>query len=176
MTPAPRWRLNSPHYLNVLELPDGTRPEWEHKETARETGRMVRKLFTVPILLDPKDPTMCNRDGEIVVAHQAEFNDRFDIIFLGNPTPEMEPLNEPAQTLTDTLRAKWDHPIESLPANGGMNAEESSFMAKMMEAFARGVPTQPTVVPDAALEEMKARIALLEAALAEKATPAERRA
>jgi hypothetical protein len=176
MTEAPRWRLNSAHYLNVTELPDGTRPEWEHKETARETGRMVRKLFVVPVLLDPKDPSVCNRDGEVVVAHEGEFNNRADIIFQGDPTPEMEPLNDAAQALTDSLRAKWDHPIDSLPANGGMNAEESSFMAKMMEAFSRGAPAN-TSVPSEEVEALKARLASLEAALAAKAAPpSERRA
>src|SRR5205823_6644923 len=57
---APRWRLVNAHYLNVETLPDGTRVEWEHKETARETGRTVRKLYPVPMYLDPKEPADCN--------------------------------------------------------------------------------------------------------------------
>jgi hypothetical protein len=72
MTEAPRWRLISPHYLKVPELPDGTKVEWEHKETARESGRTIRKLFAVPMLLEPKDPADCNYPGEIIVATKAE--------------------------------------------------------------------------------------------------------
>src|ERR1700748_2905378 len=105
MTEAPRWRPNSGHYLRIPELPDGTQIEWEHKETARETGRTVRKLYSVPMLLDPKGPADCNYPGEIIVAHAVEGarNERFDYIFIGNPTPEMEPLNDAAQEISDSL-------------------------------------------------------------------------
>ncbi len=166
MTEAPRWRLNSPHYLNVIELPDGTRCEWEHKETARETGRTVRKLFPVPILLNPNDPADCNYPGEIIVAHAIDGTHTLarDIIFKGDPTPEMEPLNEAAQALTDTLRHKWDHPIDSLPANGGMTGAESAFMAKMMETFEKIAPPQANQsVPKEQYDALLARVAALEA-------------
>lgn len=177
MTEAPRWRLISAHYLRVPELPDGTRIEWEHKETARETGRTVRKLYPVPMLLDPKDAADCNYPGEIIVAHAVEGADNApkDYIFLGNPTQEMEPLNEAAQAITDSLRDGWEHPIDSLPVNGGMTSDEAAFMEKMMTSFAKEIgaalPKSNIAVPDPEKEELKARLARLEALIAAQAKP-----
>jgi hypothetical protein len=167
MTEAPRWRLNSSHYLKVAELPDGTRCEWEHKETSRETGRTVRKLYPVPILLNPGDPADCNYPGEIIVAHAVDgaSNLSADIIFEGAPTPEMEPLNPTALAITDSMRHQWDHPIESLPSNGGMTSAESAFMQRMMEAFERVAPS-PALAPSvtqAQYDELKAQVAALQA-------------
>ena len=42
-----RWKLMTPHYLNV----DGE--EWEYQETDRQTGRPRGTKFRVPRLLDP---------------------------------------------------------------------------------------------------------------------------
>ena len=172
MSEAPRWSLRNAHYLRVPELPDGTKVEWEHKETSRESGRSVRKLFPVPMLLDPRDGADCNYPGEIIVAHAVDgaHNLRADIIFIGDPTPEMEPLNEAAQAITDSLRTKWEHPIETLPANGGMNPAEQAFMQSMMSSFAKEIgaalPKSNIAVPDDEKEELKARLAKLEAAIA----------
>jgi hypothetical protein len=183
MFEAPRWSLRNAHYLKVAELPDGTKVEWEHKETSRESGRTVRKLYPVPILLDPRDPADCNYPGEVIVAHEVEgaHNLRQDIIFLGEPTPEMEPLNEAAQAISDSLRSKWEHPIETLPANGGMNPAEQVFMQTMMSQFAKEIgaalPKSNIAVPDGEVDELKARLAKLEALLAaQKSPPVERRA
>jgi hypothetical protein len=169
MTECPRWRLIGPHYLRVPELPDGTKVEWEHKETARESGRTVRKLYGVPILLDPKDPADCNYPGEIIVCHDVEGAHKYskDLAFVGDPTQEMEPLNAEAEAITERLRERWINPIESLPANGGMNSDEEAFMAKIMAAFSKvaeaaQVPT--TAVPREQYDALLARVAALEAA------------
>lgn len=185
MSEAPRWRLTSAHYLKVPVLPDGTRIEWEHKETARETGRTVRKLYAVPMLLDPKDSADCNYPGEIIVTHDVEGSRTFprDYIFEGEPTQEMEPLNAEAEAVTESLRDKWIHPIDSLPANGGMNAGEQAFMAKMMEAFAKEIgasmPKANAAIADDETAQLRDRVAKLEAFIAEqqkaKATEAGRR-
>jgi hypothetical protein len=179
MIEAPRWRLINAHYLRVPELPDGTKIEWEHKETARESGRTIRKLFPVPMLLDPKDPADCNYPGELIVAHAIEGanNLRNDYIFLGEPTQEMEPLNDAAQAITDSLQAKWVNPIETLPINGGMSSDERVFMEKMMQSFAREIgtalPKANLAVPNDEVDELKERLAKLEALLASqtKAAP-----
>lgn len=165
---CPRWRLVEPHYIRVPTLPDGTRVEWEHRETARESGRTVRKLYAVPMLLDPKDPADFNHPGEIIVTHDVEgaIMARGDYIFEGDPTPGMEPLNAAAEAITARLRQRWEHPINSLPVNGGMNAEESAFMANMMAAFAKlAPPADPQVVPRAEYDALKDRLAKIEAAL-----------
>lgn len=175
MSECPRWRLTEPHYLTVPVLPDGTRVEWEHKETARESGRAIRKLYPVPMLLDPKDPADYNYPGEIIVCHDVEGarGVRGDYIFEGNPTPGMEPLNDEAEVITASLRQRWEHPIDSMPANGGMNAQEQAFMATMMAEFAKQVgaslPQATTTVPREQYDELKDRVAKLEALLAAQA-------
>jgi hypothetical protein len=166
MTEAPRWRLLSGHYLNVETLPDGTRVEWEHKETNKANGRTIRKLFAVPMLLDPKDAADHNYPGEIIVAHAVEgcTNLINDYIFKSEPTQEMEPLNEAAQAINDSLQAKWINPIDTLSASAQMSADEQRFMQNMMKAFATAQPAIP--VADGEKEELKARLAKLEATIA----------
>lgn len=167
---CPRWRLTNPHYINVDQLPDGTKVEWEHKETNRANGRTVRKLFPVPMLLDPKDPSDHNYPGEIIVARSIEgaHSQPNDIIFHGDPTQEMEPLNEEAEAITTSLRSKWEHPINTLPINGGMNAAEQAFMENMMKSFAQQVGTAVpnTSVPRGDYDALKARLETLEATIA----------
>jgi hypothetical protein len=185
---CPRWRLTNPHYLNVDQLPDGTKVEWEHKETNRANGRTVRKLFPVPMLFDPKDPSDHNYPGEIIVASAVEGarSQPQDIVFHGDPTQEMEPLNEAAEAITASLRSKWEHPIDTLPINGGMNSAEQAFMENMMKSFAQqiGASMQPgAAVPNASVpredyDALKERLEKLEALIASqnKAPVVERRA
>ncbi len=165
---APRWRLTEAHHLNVAQLPDGTKVEWEHKETARESGRTVRKLYPVPMFLEPKDAADHNYPGEIIVAHAVDgcHNLRQDYIFSSPPTPGMEPLNAEAEAITEVWRERWNNPIESLPANGGMTSAESAFMSKMMEAFERIAPPRANVASaedHGEVAELRERLAKLEA-------------
>lgn len=163
MSEAPRWRLVNAHYLKVPVLQDGTEVEWEHKETNRTNGRSVRKLFPVPMLLDTNDPSDYNYPGEIIVAHEGDNANRNDYIFIGDPTPEMEPLNEAAQAISDSMRHRWDHPINSLAVSGQLNPQESAFMEQMMKAFS-SAPNQS--VPKADYDALKDRLTKLEAMLA----------
>ena len=171
MSEFPRWRLTNPHYINVACLADGTKVEWEHKETSRQTGRASRKLYPVPALLNPDDPGDHNYPGEIIVAREVEGARNphpHDILFFGEPTPEMEPLNDEAEAITAAQRPRWEHPINSLPANGGMNNEEQAFMAKMMEGFAKQVGVSMnsnSAVPGTEVADLKERLAKLEALL-----------
>jgi hypothetical protein len=162
MLSAPRWRLMTSHYLNV----PGT--EWEHNESDRTTGKAVRKLYPVGLLLDPRNPQDCNRDGDCVVAHAIEGlrNERTDFIFLGDPTPDMEPMNDEAEEITNGLKAKWAHPIDTLPVNGGMNDAEKAFMEKMMLAFAGAASAPNQTVPKSDYDALLARILALESAKA----------
>jgi len=167
MSECPRWRLITAHYLNIPVHPDGTRTEWEHKETNRDNGRSVRKLYTVPLLLNPQDPTDHNHPGEIVVAHDVEgaLHNRRDYIFEGEPTPDMEPLNDEAQAISDSLQDKWIHPVETLSSE--MSQAEQTFMENMMKAFSQvGQPQLPNAsVPREEYDELKERLAKLEALL-----------
>jgi len=170
MTEAPRWRLMTSHYLNV----PGT--EWEHNESDRTTGKAVRKLYPVGLLLDPRNPQDCNREGDCVVTHDIEGTRlvRTDFIFLGEPTPDMEPMNDEAEVISDSLREKWAHPIDTLPANGGMNDGEKAFYEKMMAAFAGAASAPNQTVPKEDYDALLKRVLALEAVAKPAAT--ERRA
>lgn len=107
-----RWRLIKSHYLNV----PGT--EYDVKETHRETGKQVTKRFPVHMFLNPDDPADYNypQDGVIIVSDRADKAHPRDIVFVGPPTPEMEPLDPEAEKITAKWKEKWDRgPIESLP-------------------------------------------------------------
>ncbi len=173
-----RWSLRNAHYLNVLDAL-GNGCEWMHEETDRETGRRNRKIYTVPQLLDPNNVQDQNyrETGQIIVCQQGKGQPR-DITFLGEPTPEMEPLDEEAEAISESLRPKWEHPIDTLPANGGMNAQESAFMKAMMDQFAKSAPAQNTSVPMADFEALKKQVEELMAqnAALKAATPTTRRA
>ena len=91
-----RWKLIEAHYLNV----PGT--TWEAKEVDRSTGRQVKKVFNVPLYLDPKDEADWNyrreqdpdlQDGGIIVCLAGKGRPR-DIVFEGDPTPCMIPLDD----------------------------------------------------------------------------------
>jgi hypothetical protein len=160
-----------PHYLNVLRLADGTEGEWVHEETNRTTGRMARKTYKVPCLLDTNNPQDYN-DPEGIIVCFPDKGERTDIAFVGNPTPDMEPLDDEAEEISAKMRDKWDHPIDSLPANGGMNDREMKFMEQLMKAVGGG---QAVAVPNAEMAELKAQIAKLTEALAAQSKPTERR-
>lgn len=113
-----RWRLINAHYLHVPET------FWEHKETDRSTGKQATKKYPVPMYLDPRDSADHNYPGEIIVTNRVDRAFPKDILFtdgkggLGEPTPEMEPLDDEAEKINESLQAKWVHPIESLPVTG----------------------------------------------------------
>src|SRR5262245_6578320 len=110
-----RWRLTQPHYLQV----PGT--EWEYKETDRETNRQARKVFEVPLYLDPRDAADWNYRSEeaIIVSNKFDPAFRRDFVFTGPPTPDMEPLDDEAKKITQGYidSGAWVHPIDSLNMN-----------------------------------------------------------
>jgi hypothetical protein len=107
-----RWKLLKSHYLNV----PGT--EYDVRETHRETGKQVTKRFPVHLFLDPDDRSDHNypADGLVIVSNRADKLHPRDIVFVGPPTPEMEPLDPEAEKISAEWKKKWDQlPIESLP-------------------------------------------------------------
>lgn len=171
-----RWRLINAHYLNILD-PDTDKPtEWMYSETDRTSGKARRKIYNVPQLLDPKDPTLHNFGDDIVVCQEGKGEPK-DIVFFGPPTPDMEPMDAEAEAISASLQSKWIHPIDTLPVNGGMNEKETAFMEQMMKAFAGAVPQTATSVSDERFVALEKTIAMLEAKLASQSAPsAERRA
>ena len=168
---APRWRLINAHYINVIV--DGQRSGWEYQEQSRQTGRMIRKKYDVPMLLEPKDQADHNYPelGLIIVCRgEPDRGYERDFQFFGEPTPDMEPMNEEAQAITDSLKGKWAHPIEGLSSNYG-DVILQTFEQQLRDAMARGVSqgqAQPqqaqSVGPDIAaqLKAMQDRMAALE--------------
>jgi polyhydroxyalkanoate synthesis regulator phasin len=121
-----RWRLLVGHYLNT-DPP----AEIEFKEVDRNTGRQARKVYKVPRHLDPKDPNDHNypSEGEIIVSNGNNAQGR-DIVFIGDPTPDMEPIDDEAKKISQSFidSGKWTKKEE------GMDFGESlikNFMAKM---------------------------------------------
>jgi hypothetical protein len=149
-----------PHYLNILRLPDGTEGEWVKEETNRTTGRMARHTYKVPVLLDTNNPQDFNDQDGIIVCLEGK-GERNDITFVGNPTPDMEPLDDEAEEISASMREKWDHPIDSLPANGGMNDREMKFMEQLVKAMGGGQSPANAAVPNAEVEALKAQVAKL---------------
>jgi hypothetical protein len=104
----------SPHYLNIKNSDGSHATKWEHREVTSE-GQSASRQFDVPRHLDPNNPRDCNWNGDCVVTNKFDKAFPRDFIFSGEPTPEMEPLDDEAEKITDDLRDKWIHPIESLP-------------------------------------------------------------
>lgn len=169
-----RWRLNEKHYLVV----PGT--TYRHEETDRETGRRAIREFPVPMFVDPADPTCCNREGDCVVAYEGSAQ-RGDIVFVGQPTPAMDPLDEEAEKITEALRPTWLNPIETLPANGGL--DQAAFLkelAAVMKGYSPSSAIPAAQGPSAAeFEALKKQLAeqseLLVKLTAEKPTVPARR-
>jgi hypothetical protein len=138
-----RWKLDSAHYLNV----PGT--QWEQKETARGTGKQIRKTYPVPLYLDPRDPADWNyqpsgdEEGRIIVCHEGMGAAR-DIVFVGSPTPEMTPIDDEARTISASFT--WANPINEFDA--GMTYSEK-MLIELQTKVAGAISTiaPPTIDP-----------------------------
>lgn len=138
-----RWKLATAHYLNVKEH-FGQTVEWEYTEQPRN-GRPIRKRFQVPLYLDPRDPSDFNYpEAEmIVVTNKAHPAYPKDIVFEGEPTPDMIPLDDEAEAINAELEPKWSHPIDGLPANGG------DYSQSLIAAFETSISNLLKANPDA---------------------------
>jgi len=139
-----RWALRQPHYLSV----PGT--EWEYKETDRETQRQVRKVFEVPLYLNPGEPSDWNdrANERIVVTNKFDKAHPRDHVFMGPPTPDMEPIDEEAQTISDgyVKSGAWKHPIEALDMN-----YSQSVLSDFERQLATLLANQPAKPPSLSL-------------------------
>jgi len=119
-----RWKLTEPHYLSVPS------ERWEHTTTDSRTGKPVRKMYRVPKHLDPRleddwnyRPENNNMDGEIIVCWEGKGKER-DIIFEGNPTPGMLPLDDEATEVSS--RFSWT-PTQGIDED----SQRQSFYARL---------------------------------------------
>lgn len=139
-----RWKLREKHYLKV----PGN--EWEYQETA-QSGKTGRKRYEVPMFLNPDDPADYNYPDGIIVGYTP--HDR-DIIFVGPPTPDMEPLDDEAKKLSAEEARKWKHPIESLP--GDFSQSLLTDLQRQIDQLATGESKKPVVVKGVDPEDFKA--------------------
>lgn len=172
-----RWSLTQKHYIMVPDT------EWEHKETDRDTGKSVRKSFPVPRYLDPADPgDWTHRDLEaIIVCYEGKGQPK-DIVFIGDPTPDMAPLDDEAQAISDSVAHKWIQPMGegALPTHGDggyAGAKMDGFLKEIAAIMAGQKPTGPVTIDQSAdIEALKAQVAELTALLKSSAEKSERRA
>lgn len=172
-----RWRLTQPHYLNVPGV------EWEYKENDRQTGRAKRTMFPVPMFLNPDDPADWNYRvgdvGEIIVTNVSAPGNA-DITFIGDPTPDMTPLDDEARAISASFAAKWKHPIESLPENGGFSQALLNGLQSEVSNLQSKVEAAPAIQGlDKLLEAMSTMMAqnaqIIGALVEAKAEPAKAR-
>jgi hypothetical protein len=111
-----RWKLACSHYLMTVKP-----AKWRYSHTDRLTGDLIEKEYIIPRLLDVGDPK-CWTDkfggvpvsrggndpdamGEINVRQgQGEPN---DIEFIGDPTPDMVPLDAEAEEISARFKEHW---------------------------------------------------------------------
>jgi hypothetical protein len=159
-----RYKLKGPHYLNV----PGT--EWEQVEVDLVTGRQGRHRYPVPRYLDPGDPADCV-NGICVVTDKKSPEFPGDILFVGPPSMDMDPLDAEAEALVAKVKGMGEHPIESLPANGQMFSDVLlDKLTKQLDALASG--NRPTA-SDARVSALEAQIAELKLMILGKTVPAD---
>lgn len=113
-----RWELMDNHYLQVLNC------EWEYQETDQETGRTFRKRYKVPEYI-PKGTIVC-REG---------LGERRDIVFFGDPTPDMMPLDDEARDLSASFEQRWAYKPDTteVPASQAIMANMAEVMTRPVE-------------------------------------------
>lgn len=141
-----RWKLCAAAYLHV---PDET---WEYKEIDRATGRSKRIELPVPRLLDPNDPScwttrwgnrdLANENGEVIVCWEGKGEPR-DQVFIGDPTPDMVPLDDEAAEVSASFADQWSFKAEDPNAMQG-------FSQSLVDRFnheIESIKTRPPEVP-----------------------------
>lgn len=123
-----RWRLLEPHYLKVKGV------TWEYQETDRASGRQIRKTFPVPQHFHPDiEVDWTEREGPsgmgIVVVSDGHNAKPSDVVFEGDPTPGMLPIDDEAKEISARYDKKWKTP-ERL-----YDEAEGSYAARQMDQY-----------------------------------------
>lgn len=146
-----RWKLLNAHYINS---PDS---EWEYKENDRKTGRQRRYQIPVPRLVDPRDPSdwtnrwgqKDNEDGECIVCYAGK-GEASDIVFTGDPTPDMMPVDDEASAISATFTKRWEYKPDV--------ATEGSFSQSLIDKFQSQMPVESAPAKVEGLSELIAAI------------------
>lgn len=138
-----RFKLNAAHYLNV----PGT--EWEQIEVTAQ-GKQARHRYKVHRYLDPLngEDFTDKINGWIVVTTKEDSLHPSDLVFIGLPSNEMEPLDEDAKALLSRMvfgpgamseQAFPTNPLQvfqNAPQTGDPMAEFRAMMAGMQGQLA----------------------------------------
>lgn len=152
-----RWALRAPHYLTVEDC------EWDYTETDRMTGKARKLKFKVPRYLHPDDSGDITYPPDVTVCYRDKGLPR-DHVFYGEPTPDMEPLDEEAIAISKKLEPRWINPMgeQALPATGSYSdAMLANFERALTEIVNKvGIPKAlPNVaVPDDAIAKLQAQM------------------
>lgn len=139
-----RWKLMTPHYINLVD-----KTEWEYIENGY--NGQVRKRFTVPRMLDPRDPkdwnsrwgqrttgaAVGNEDGECIVCLEGK-GEPGDYEFRGPPTPDMMPLDDEAKAISASYTDAWSYRPDGA---------ETSFSQSLVDSFQEAMSNQPPPPP-----------------------------
>jgi len=123
-----RWKLATSHYLNTVKP-----VKWRYQETDRSTGENLEREYIVPRFLDINDPrcwtnrlvaganvgggaTNIGAEGEIIVCTPGK-GLAGDIEFLGDPTPDMIPMDEDAEAISATFQDHWAYKPDGVEPN-----------------------------------------------------------
>lgn len=154
-----RWKLLQPHYLNI----PGT--TWEYRETDRTTGRPIRKEFKVPTFLHPEDVSYWNYktspdEGYIAVANRVSDEFPKDFVYEGEPSPDMEPLDDEARAISASFAKKWgDGPINSLSST--MDGGYSQSILDNLQRQAAEAQAKPQTASIEGMSELLATMAAM---------------
>lgn len=153
-----RWKLMGPHYLNTTG-----HEEWEYSETDRKTGRPKRMKLPVPRFLDPREPSDWttswgrgdDREGEIIVCLPGRGQES-DVAFLGDPTPDMVPMDDEAREITAGFTERWRYKPEGtdIPHSqsliDGMQAQMAELQSKPQTVQVEGLDSLVAIMAESA--------------------------
>ena len=100
----------------------------EYTENDRQTGRPEVRPVPVPASLEIRT----NEDGEIIVCHAGK-GDAKDIVFIGDPTPDMLPVDDEAKAISATLKRNGGRSLNM--AGATIPVVDDKFQVDMDELF-----------------------------------------
>lgn len=171
-----RWKLTEPHYLSVPT------ERWEHTTTNSRTGKPIRKMFRVPKHLDPRleddwNVRINGMDGEIHVCYEGKDDPKYPdraIVFEGNPTPGMLPLDDEAKEISGQFSWTPTQGIDEESQRHSFYAKLGDTLIDQMTELKVARETAPNPAMDKFMETMLAMMAQNQqilAALAGKVQP-----
>jgi hypothetical protein len=155
-----RWRLVGEQAAYLKTDPPSI---YTIRETDVVTGKTAQKVFEVPTEVPP---------GSILALAEG-FHQDTDIIFSGDPTPDMYPLDEEAKAITAAMEQRWGQ--QFLGLEGNYSDTIGRQIADLFTDIRSSMPIQPSPVASPSNEVMELRSQVAELASVVKALLAERK-